>query len=112
MHPSTWKGCGESFSMEKETILCWPLAKRTPCASLSKRPFHMCDLDWKEFVRHDPRYERPAEVDLLIGDPSKAKKILGLEPKVRFHELVHIMVNADMELLSRETPRKHLGQMP
>jgi GDP-D-mannose dehydratase len=46
------------------------------------------DLDWKEFVRHDPRYERPAEVDLLIGDPSKAKKILNGEPKVRFHELV------------------------
>jgi GDPmannose 4,6-dehydratase len=74
--------------------------------------FSHVDLDWKEFVKHDPRYERPAEVDLLIGDPSKAKKILGWEPKVRFHELVRIMVNADMELLSRETPRKHLGQMP
>ena len=74
--------------------------------------FSHVDLDWKEFVKHDPRYKRPAEVDLLIGDPSKAKKILGWEPKVRFHELVRIMVNADMELLSRETPRKHLGQMP
>jgi len=74
--------------------------------------FSHVDLDWKEFVKHDPRYERPAEVDLLIGDPCKAKKILGWEPKVRFHELVRIMVNADMELLSRETPRKHLGQMP
>jgi GDP-mannose 4,6-dehydratase len=69
-------------------------------------------LDWKEFVKHDARYERPAEVDLLIGDPSKAKKVLGWEPKVRFHELVRIMVDADMESLSRETPRKHLGQMP
>ena len=74
--------------------------------------FSHVDLDWKEFVKHDPRYKRPAEVDLLIGDPSKAKKILGWEPKMRFHELVRIMVNADMELLSRETPRKHLGQMP
>ncbi|HEU0207919.1 MAG TPA: GDP-mannose 4,6-dehydratase [Candidatus Udaeobacter sp.] len=74
--------------------------------------FSHVDLDWKEFVKHDPRYERPAEVDLLIGDPSKVKKILGWEPKVRFHELVRIMVDADMELLSRETPRKHLGQMP
>jgi GDPmannose 4,6-dehydratase len=74
--------------------------------------FSHVDLDWKEFVKHDARYERPAEVDLLIGDPSKAKKILGWEPKVRFHELVRMMVKADMELLSRETPRKHLGQMP
>ena len=94
----------------KETISCWLQAKRTPCVSSSKRPFRIADLDWKEFVKHDPRYERPAEVDLLIGDPSKAKKILGWEPKVRFHELVRIMVDADMELLSRETPRKHLGK--
>jgi GDPmannose 4,6-dehydratase len=74
--------------------------------------FSHVDLDWKEFVKHDSRYERPAEVDLLIGDPSKAKKILGWEPKVRFRELVHIMVDADMELLSHKTLREHLGQMP
>ena len=63
-------------------------------------------------MKHDPRYERPAEVDLLIGDSTKAKKILDWEPKVRFKDLVHIMVDADMELLSRETPRKHLGKLP
>ena len=74
--------------------------------------FAHVDLDWKEYVKHDPRYERPAEVDLLIGDASKAKKFLGWEPKVRFKELVGIMVDADMELLSRETPRKHLGKLP
>jgi GDPmannose 4,6-dehydratase len=74
--------------------------------------FSHVDLDWKEFVRHDPRYERPAEVDLLMGDASKAKKILNWEPKVRFHELVRIMVDADMELLSHETPRRHLGKLP
>ncbi len=74
--------------------------------------FSYVDLDWKEFVKHDPRYVRPAEVDLLIGDASKAKKILGWEPKVRFHELVRIMVDADMKLLSRETPREHLGKLP
>jgi GDPmannose 4,6-dehydratase len=74
--------------------------------------FSHVDLDWTEFVKHDPRYERPAEVDLLIGDPSKAKKILGWEAKVRFHQLVRIMVDADMELLSRETARTHLGHMP
>jgi len=74
--------------------------------------FACADLDWKEFVKQDPRYQRPAEVDLLIGDPSKAKKILGWEPKVRFGELVRIMVDADMKFFSRETPRRHLGQMP
>jgi GDPmannose 4,6-dehydratase len=74
--------------------------------------FTHADLDWKEYVKHDPRYERPAEVDLLIGDASKAKKFLGWEPKVRFKELVRIMVDADMELLARETPRKHLGKLP
>ena len=74
--------------------------------------FARVDLDWKKYVKHDPRYERPAEVDLLIGDSSKAKKVLGWEPKVRFKELVQIMVDADMELLSRDSPRKHLGKMP
>ena len=73
--------------------------------------FAHIDLDWKKYVKHDLRYERPAEVDLLIGDASKAKKVLGWEPKVRFKDLVRIMVDADMELLSRETPRKHLGKL-
>ena len=74
--------------------------------------FGCVDLDWKQFVKHDRRYERPAEVDILLGDASKAKKILGWEPKVQFHELVQIMVDADMDLLSRQTPREHLGKLP
>jgi GDPmannose 4,6-dehydratase len=56
-------------------------------------------LEWKEFVKHDARYERPAEVDLLIGDPAKAREKLGWEPKVRFKELVQIMVDADLKEL-------------
>jgi GDPmannose 4,6-dehydratase len=78
----------------------------------AEKAFAHADLDWKQYVKHDPRYERPAEVDLLIGDSSKAKKILGWEPKVRFEELVGIMVDGDMELLSRKTPREHLGRLP
>jgi GDPmannose 4,6-dehydratase len=74
--------------------------------------FGHADLDWKQFVRHDLRYERPAEVDVLLGDASKAKKVLGWEPKVRFDELVRIMVDADMDLLSGKTARKHLGKLP
>src|SRR5437667_4339688 len=72
--------------------------------------FAHADLDWKQFVKHDTRYERPAEVDLLLGDAANAKKILSWEPKVRFYQLVLIMVDADMDLLSRQTPREHLGK--
>src|SRR4030095_3204455 len=74
--------------------------------------FAHANLDWKQYVKHDPRYERPAEVDILVGDASKARKTLGWEPKVRFQELVRIMVDADMALLSRETPREHLRKLP
>ena len=61
--------------------------------------FAHVDLDWREFVKHDARYERPAEVELLIGDPAKAKKQLGWEPKVRFHDLVRLMVEGDLKAL-------------
>ena len=58
--------------------------------------FAHVQLDWKDYVKHDGRYERPAEVDLLVGDASKAKRVLGWEPKVRFPELVRLMVDADL----------------
>ena len=61
--------------------------------------FGHAGLDWKEFVKYDSRYERPAEVDLLVGDPAKAKKQIGWEPKTKFRDLVHIMVDADLEEL-------------
>jgi GDPmannose 4,6-dehydratase len=59
--------------------------------------FGYADLDWREYVTIDERYFRPSEVDLLIGDYSKAKRELGWEPKVRFAELVRMMVDADRE---------------
>ena len=64
--------------------------------------FERVGLDWKEFVKHDSRYERPAEVDLLIGDATKAKKLLNWEPQVRFEELVRIMVDADLALIESQ----------
>ena len=73
-------------------------------------------LDWQKYVKYDARYERPAEVDLLIGDPAKAKKQLGWEPKVRFKELVQIMVDADVAHLqgipmpNPLTPEYYLGK--
>ena len=64
--------------------------------------FAKLDLDWEEHVSYDERYERPAEVELLIGDPSKARTQLGWEPKVRFKDLVEIMVEADLKLAEHE----------
>src|SRR6185503_20180246 len=58
--------------------------------------FGAVDLDWKEHVEIDPRYFRPAEVDYLLADASKANRILGWEPTVTFEKLVHLMVEADM----------------
>ncbi len=54
-------------------------------------------MDWKKYVTIDPRYFRPTEVDYLLGDGSKAKRIMGWEPKVKFRELVKIMVDAELE---------------
>ena len=56
-------------------------------------------LDWQSFVERDPRYLRPAEVDELCGDASKARQRFGWEPTVTFHELVRLMVDADVKLL-------------
>lgn len=59
--------------------------------------FGKLDLDWQQYVEIDPTYYRPTEVDVLCGDASRAKKNLGWEPKVRFKELVKIMVDADLK---------------
>lgn len=59
-------------------------------------------LDWHQYVEIDPRYYRPAEVDLLIGDATKAKQKLGWEPKIKFQELVRTMVDADLALLKKQ----------
>jgi GDPmannose 4,6-dehydratase len=59
--------------------------------------FGYLNLDWKKYVVQDPALIRPAEVDLLVGDPTKAKRLLGWEPKVSFRQLVEMMVDADLE---------------
>ncbi len=64
--------------------------------------FGHVNLDWNKFVEIDPIYYRPAEVDLLIGDGSKAEKVLGWKPKTSFKDLVKIMVEADIELVERQ----------
>jgi GDPmannose 4,6-dehydratase len=63
--------------------------------------FTHAGLDWQKHVRLDPRFLRPAEVDLLIGDASKARAALGWQPLVNFRALIHMMVDADLERLAR-----------
>jgi GDPmannose 4,6-dehydratase len=63
--------------------------------------FSYVDLDWREFVVVDPKLSRPADVDLLIADPRKARQQLGWEPRVSFRELVKMMMDADVELVRR-----------
>ncbi len=61
--------------------------------------FGYVDLDWRQYVVQDERFMRPAEVDLLVGDPTQAKNELGWEPRVSFRELVHMMVEADLKMV-------------
>lgn len=63
--------------------------------------FSYVGLDYRDFVVQDPEFYRPAEVDLLISDPSKAKKVLGWTPKMSFKELVEYMVQSDLDLLEK-----------
>jgi GDPmannose 4,6-dehydratase len=72
--------------------------------------FGYVGLDWEKHVIVDPNFYRPAEVDMLVGDPSKARRVLGWEPSVNFRELVHLMVDADLAALRQtgnHTP--HVG---
>lgn len=69
---------------------------------LLNEAFGLMELDWKKYVELQDRYTRPAEVDLLVGDYSKAKKNLGWEPKTNFKELINIMVKSDYDLALKE----------
>jgi GDPmannose 4,6-dehydratase len=64
--------------------------------------FGRVGLDWSKHVKIEPRFYRPAEVDALEGDASKARKVLGWKPKVSFPELVRMMVDSDVELAKRD----------
>lgn len=66
--------------------------------------FALVNLNWHNYVEIDPRYFRPTEVDLLVGDPTKAKKILGWKPKISFDDLVKSMVLADLNLFGLNVP--------
>ncbi len=80
-------------------IMSSPPVKPIPCSEFLEEAFSYVKLDWKKYVEMDPRYLRPSEVDLLLGDAGKAKRQLGWEPKTRFRDLVRLMVDADIKLL-------------
>ena len=63
--------------------------------------FACADLDWEQYVRVDERFLRPAEVEILLGDPSKARRVLGWEPEVSFEDMIGLMVERDLELVKR-----------
>ncbi len=64
--------------------------------------FSHVDLDWHDYVKTDPRFFRPAEVDLLVGDSSKARATLGWKPEVTFHKLITMMVDHDLDMLKTQ----------
>jgi GDPmannose 4,6-dehydratase len=74
-----------------------------------EQSFGLVGLDWQEHVVHDERFERPSEVPVLQGDPTKAREVLGWRPSTSFPELVHKMVVADLELEGLD-PDKHLAR--
>jgi GDPmannose 4,6-dehydratase len=73
-----------------------------------EKTFSYLDLEWEEYVEIDPRYFRPAEVDLLLGDASKAREKLGWEPKVSFDDLVKLMTDYDLQLARQEAEAREL----
>jgi GDPmannose 4,6-dehydratase len=69
--------------------------------------FDRVALDWRKYVQADERYLRPAEVDVLVGDCAKARRLLGWQPTIKFRQLVEMMIDSDLELAERE--RRSLG---
>ena len=76
----------------------------------AERAFDHVGLDWERYVEIDPRYYRPSEVDNLRGDSSKARKVLGWEPRTDFRALVQLMVEADVQMLEDERKGRLVGQ--
>jgi GDPmannose 4,6-dehydratase len=75
---------------------------------LVEEAFSYVGLDWRKYVKKDPKYYRPSEVDLLIGDPSKAKRVLEWEASIRFRDLVRLMVDADIAALRAPATERSL----
>jgi GDPmannose 4,6-dehydratase len=74
--------------------------------------FDHAQLDWEKYVEIDPKYFRPTEVDILLGDSAKARQALGWKPEVKFNQLVRLMVDADMQLLQDQLQGRLVQKVP
>jgi len=90
--------------LQKDEASDYVIATGTPHSvrEFAQIAFEHAGLDWEQYVAVDPKFLRPAEVDQLIGDPTKAKEQLGWEPRTSFRELVEMMVDTDLERVSNE----------
>jgi GDPmannose 4,6-dehydratase len=75
----------------------------------AQKVFQLLDLDYEKYIEIDPRYYRPCEVDILLGDAAKAGNLLGWKPRVSFDQLIKMMVESDMETAQREKTLKDAG---
>jgi GDPmannose 4,6-dehydratase len=100
--PEYVEGMWRMLQVDKPDDFVLATGKPATVRQFCEAAFGHAGLDWEKYVRHDSRYERPAEVDALIGDPGKAKERLGWEAKTDWRELATIMVDADRKLLDDE----------
>lgn len=99
------EACWRMLQQEKPDDYVVASGQQHSVRELVELAFDRVGLDWKPYVVVDPKFVRPAEVNTLRGDPSKAQRVLGWKPKVSFTELIHMMVDAAMERLQRETAK-------
>jgi GDPmannose 4,6-dehydratase len=71
-----------------------------PIQEFVEEAFKYVGLNWQDYVKIDEKYKRPNEVPLLLGDATKTKQVLGWEPKMKFNEIVHAMVDYDLQHLN------------
>ena len=88
--------------------MCWRRGETQTIRQFLDYSFEHLDLDWNQYVEIDPRYFRPTEVNLLLGDASKAKDVLGWEPKTSCRELAQLMVDHDLKLAKAEATQESL----
>ena len=100
--PEYVEGMWRMLQHEEPTDYALATGEARTVREFAREAFARVGLDWEQHVVLDPRYERPSEVEALIGDAGKAKRLLGWEPQVRFSELVRIMVDADVQRLDDE----------
>ena len=106
--PDYVEGMWRMLQQEKPDDYVLATGETHTIKEFSEKAFGYLGLDWKRYVVQDPRFYRPAEVNLLQGDYSKAKRILGWEPKVKFDDLVKTMVEADIEFLKNNKSRHYI----